>query len=406
MTAPTHLEYPGFGFDVLARDAASRARRGRLRTPHGAIETPAFIFCATKGSIKSVTLDDLERIGPQIILSNTYHMMLDPGGERVAARGGLHGFIGWQGPMLTDSGGFQIFSLGHGSVADEIKGRRDTGRERTLLEIDEEGAVFRSYLDGKIERLSPERSIEVQRQLGADLIVAFDECTPFHIERQGTALSTARTHRWADRSLEEFARRHDGRQALMGVIQGGVYEDLRRQSAEFIASRPFFGHAVGGSLGAEKEQMYDVVDLTMGILRASGPENRPVHLLGIGGVDDIWHGVERGIDTFECVSPTRIARHGWALCRDEPGFKINLRNARFKADDSPVHGARDGEPCDCPVCERHSRAFLHHLIRAGEIQGMRLLTLANLHFMTRLMREVRLSLEEGRFAETKQEWLG
>ena len=394
MTEPA---YPGFDFEVLARDPGSRARRGRLVTPHGEVATPAFIFCATKGTVKAAGPEDLERAGAQIILSNTYHMMLRPGGELVERLGGLHAFSGWRGPMLTDSGGFQVFSLGHGSVAGEIKGRRAPGREKTLLRISEEGALFRSYVDGSTVLLDPERSMRVQRQLGADLVVTFDECTPFHSSREYTQRSMERTHRWADRCLAEFERTHDGRQALYGILQGGVYEDLRREAAEFITSRPFFGNAVGGSLGAEPEQMYEVVDWALSSLG----RDRPVHLLGIGGTRDVWEGVERGVDTFDCVAPTRIARHGWALTRKEPKGRINLRNARFKLDESPID-----EDCECPTCRRFSRAYLHYLFKAGEIQAMHHVTVANIYFMTRLMKEIRGSLEEGRFPEAKRTWLG
>lgn len=396
-TGVTRLAYPGFDFRVLAEDPGSRARLGRLVTPHGEVATPAFIFCATKGTVKAAGPEDLERAGAQIILSNTYHMMLRPGGELVERLGGLHAFCGWDGPMLTDSGGFQVFSLGHGSVADEIKGRRTPGREKTLLSLGEEGAVFRSYVDGRTEVLDPERSMRVQRQLGADLVVTFDECTPFHSSREYTRRSMEMTHRWADRCLAEFERTHDGRQALYGILQGGVYDDLRTEAAQFISSRPFFGNAVGGSLGAEPDQMYEVVD---GALSSLG-RDRPVHLLGIGGARDIWESVERGVDTFDCVSPTRIARHGWALTKKYPKGRINLRNARFKLDESPID-----EDCGCPTCRRFSRAYLHYLLKAGEIQAMHHVTVCNMHFMTRLMREIRGSLEEGRFSEAKRTWLG
>lgn len=390
--------YPGFDFQVVRQDPASRARLGRLKTPHGSVDTPAFIFCATKGTIKVASPEDLERAGAQIILSNTYHMMLRPGGEVVERLGGLHKFTGWRGPMLTDSGGFQVFSLGHGSVADEIKGRgRRTGREKTLLKVNEKGAVFRSYLDGKRELLTPERSMEIQRQLGPDLVVSFDECTPFHVSRDYTRKSMERTHRWADRCLAQFDRTHEGRQALYGILQGGVYEDLRAEAGRYVSSRPFFGHAIGGSLGAEKQQMYEVVDFAQQHLT----RDRPVHLLGIGGVDDIWEGVQRGVDTFDCVSPTRIARHGWALTRKAPKWRINLKNARFKLDESPID-----EDCDCPTCQRFSRAYLHYLFKAGEIQAMHYVTVCNMHFMTRLMGEIRTSLAEGRFAAAKKAWLG
>jgi len=404
------IDYPGFGFTVTTQAVTGRARRGRLTTPHGVVETPAFIFCATKGAIKGCGMEDLEAAGAQMALSNTYHMMLRPGGERVERLGGLHRFTGWRGPMLTDSGGFQVFSLGHGSVADEIKGR--TAGEaprfaRSILKISEEGALFRSYIDGSRQLLTPERSIQEQTQLGADLIVVLDECTPYHVDRGYTRRSLEMTHRWADRCLVEFRRLRQGealagerRQALYGIVQGGIYTDLRRQGAEAISQRPFFGHAIGGSLGAEKGQMYDVVEVTQERLS----RERPVHLLGIGEVGDIWEGVERGIDTFDCVHPTRIARHGMALHREagEAGkWRINLRNARFAEDPRPL-----SEDCLCPTCARYSRAYLHYCQKAGEMRGTQLLSIHNVHFMVRLMAEVRASLDAGLFAEAKREWLG
>lgn len=237
-------------------------------------------------------------------------MMLSPGPEIVAEHGGLQKFTAWRGPMLTDSGGYQIFSMGHGCVSHEIKGNRNNDAEKTsLIKIDEEGAVFRSYVDGSIEKLSPERSIETQRQLGADLIVVLDECTPFHVDKEYTAASTRRSHRWALRSLAEFKRTNTHTQALYGIVQGGTHLDLRDESADFINRHDFFGIAIGGSLGDTKTAMHDIVTYTRAKLR----DDRPVHLLGIGGVIDIFHGVRQGIDTFDCVSPTRLARHGGCL---------------------------------------------------------------------------------------------
>jgi queuine tRNA-ribosyltransferase len=311
----TMTDYPGFGFEIVARDEASRARLGRLQTPHGTIMTPAFIFCATKGAVKAAGPSELADANADIILANTYHLLIQPGPDLVARMGGLHKFMAWSGPMLTDSGGFQIFSLGAGTEAEEVKGNRPDKRNPLLTELTDEGATFRSPRDGAYHHLTPEKSIDIQRKLGADLIVVLDECTPFHVDRDYTARSLEMTHRWADRSLAEFERHHDGRQALYGVIQGGIYEDLRREGAEFVASRPFFGHAVGGCLGAHKDQMYDIVDYATRPLAAY---ERPIHLLGIGGMRDIWEGVALGIDTFDCVTPTRIARHGWAHAQRPP----------------------------------------------------------------------------------------
>lgn len=390
-------ESGGFSFTITARDPASRARLGRLATPHGVLSTPAFVFCATKAAIKGLTPAQMVEAGAEIILSNTYHLMVQPGAAVVAAHGGLHGFTGWSGPMLTDSGGFQIFSMGHGSIADEIKGRRSQTRETTLIKVTEDGATFRSYLDGRRLFLSPEESIRIQRGLGADLIFQFDECTPFHADRAYTARSMAMSHRWGDRCLAEFARADDGLQALYGIIQGGVHPDLRRDSARITAERPFFGTAVGGSLGADKAQMYDVVAMA---LEAAHPA-RPVHLLGIGGIADILACVRLGIDSFDCVGPTRIARHGWALVEGAPGERINLRNARFRSDQGPLD-----PKCTGYCCRTFSRAYLHHLFRADELLGMQVMTLHNVATMTRLMRDVRAGIADGTLDQVQARWLG
>mmetsp|Transcript_11813 Transcript_11813/g.11455 ORF Transcript_11813/g.11455 Transcript_11813/m.11455 type:complete len:560 (+) Transcript_11813:71-1750(+) len=306
------VEYKNFGFELIKQDGKTRSRLGKVTTPHGVIYTPNFVFCATKAAMKAITPAQLWEAGSQIILSNTYHLMLTPGPEIIEQMGGLQKFTGWRGPMLTDSGGYQIFSMGFGSVSSEIKGKRDTvamGWNQTLIKIDESGATFRSYVDGTIHYLTPERSIDIQRQLGADLIVVLDECTPFNVDKDYTAESMRRSHRWAIRSLTEFNRTDDGKQALYGIIQGGIYEDLRDESTAFINNHAFFGTAIGGSLGASKKDMHDIVAYT----RARVRDDRPVHLLGIGGVRDIFHGVRHGIDTFDCVHPSRLGRHGGAL---------------------------------------------------------------------------------------------
>lgn len=381
-----------FSFQITRESSTTRARCGVLTTPHGTLETPAFIFCATKAAMKGVTTAQMREAQTQIILSNTYHLMLQPGAETVAALGGLHKFMGWDGPMLTDSGGFQIFSLGHGSVANEIKGKRTTHRPNTLLKISEEGAKFKSYLDGSMHLLTPERSIQIQRQLGADLIVVLDECTPFHVSKDYTARSLELSHRWALRSLAEFERTdHDPHQALYGIIQGGIYDDLRREGAEFVNSQPFFGNAVGGSLGADKEQMAAVVDMTMSYLNRA----RPTHLLGIGGVDDIFRGVKAGIDTFDCVHPTRLARHGGALVRHD---QLNLFNASHRHNPQPLES-----DCPCYTCRTFSRGYLHHLLKAKELVAYTLLSLHNVCFMNRLLQEIREGIMD--LATVEKRWL-
>jgi queuine tRNA-ribosyltransferase len=395
-----------FNFTITHRSPSSKARLGKLSTPHGLVDTPAFIFCATKAAIKGATPQHMREENTQIILSNTYHLMLQPGPEIVKKMGGLHTFMGWDGPMLTDSGGFQIFSLGHGSVAEEVKGRRQSSRPKSLLKINEEGATFKSYIDGKRHTLTPEKSIQVQRALGADLIVVLDECTPFHVDKSYTERSMHLSHRWAERSLKEFQKGPDDIQALYGITQGGVYPDLRKESADFVNSLPFFGHAVGGSLGANKAQMAEVVEMAMEPL----DPYRPVHLLGVGGVSDIFYGVQQGIDTFDCVHPTRLARHGgalvpphiWETLDEDPRDRehMNLRNARFREDPRPID-----ETCRCRTCKTYSRSYLHHLLKAGELLAMHALTVHNVHFMNRLLSAIRQAIARNQLDEEKKKWI-
>ncbi|MCE9508559.1 MAG: tRNA guanosine(34) transglycosylase Tgt [Alphaproteobacteria bacterium] len=385
-----------FSFNITHKDPQSRARIGRLTTPHGAIDTPNFIFCGTKASVKGLSPLQLREAGTDIILSNTYHLMLSPGPDLIAEMGGLHKFMNWDGPLFTDSGGFQIFSLGHGSVADEIKGRRTTNRPKTFLKISEEGAEFRSYLDGKKFFLTPESSIQIQRKLGADLIVQLDECTPFHADKEYTARSMEMSMRWGDRSLAEHERHDDGKQAMYGIVQGGVYPELRKISCEYTRDRDFFSTAIGGSLGSNKEQMYEVVAMCSEHIHQS----RPVHLLGIGSFIDIFTNVRQGIDTFDCVSPTRTARHGWALVKGAPKERVNLRNAQFMKDPTPVD-----ETCGCYTCRNHSKSYIHHLFRVGETLGMQLLSIHNVFTMNRLMREVRAAIAGGMLDAVQKEWV-
>jgi queuine tRNA-ribosyltransferase len=394
--------YNNFSFTITFRSEVDRARLGRLLTPHGIIETPAFIFCATKAAIKGVSPVDMKTSGTQFILSNTYHLMLQPGSEVIQKLGGLHRFMGWDGPMLTDSGGFQIFSLGHGSVADEIKGRRSKVQTKSVLKITEVGALFKSYIDGRMHLLTPERSIEIQRELGPDLVVVLDECTPFHVDKEYTKQSMEMSHRWGLRSLQEFQRGDDGRQAIYGIVQGGVFEDLRAESCDFVNRHPFFGQAIGGSLGADKQQMRDVVSYTA---RQLDP-TRPIHLLGIGGVSDIFSGVADGIDTFDCVHPTRLARHGGALVRPHnlPEGKnsdhINLHNGIFRLDESAIES-----DCPCMVCQKYSRGYLHHLFKAKELLAFQLLSIHNVAFMNRLMLAIREAIKNNTLNEERKQWL-
>ena len=392
-----------FNWVIKNQSTTSRARTGIIKTPHGEIETPAFIFCATKAALKSLNIEDAIKSGTQIILSNTYHLMLQPGGEIISKHGGLHKFMNWTGPMLTDSGGFQIFSLGYGSVADEIKSRNlNNKRNKSLLKISEEGALFKSYVDGSNQLLTPEKSISIQRQIGADLILVFDECTPFHADKEYTTLSMERSHRWAKRSVDVFQADQEfgsccgsaGQQALYGIIQGGIYHDLRDISIKFNLENDFFGLAIGGSLGSSKKQMYEVVEYTSSKLS----DRKPVHLLGIGDPKDIWSLVKHGIDTFDCVSPTRLARHGAALSKNQDG-KINIKNSSNREDLTPLDKA-----CHCLTCTNYSKAYLHHLFKTNELLGFQLLTLHNVYFMNTLMKYIRESINNNKLEEAERKW--
>ena len=405
-----------FGFELQKR--VGEARLGRIDTPHGSIATPAFVAVGTQATVKGLSSDSLAATGTQVIFANTYHLYLRPGPEIVSAHGGLHEFMAWRRPVMTDSGGFQVFSLGAGiehgvgKVASIFPGEepRETGGkrggpEKSMVEVDEEGVRFRSHIDGSERMLTPEKSIEIQRHLGADMILAFDECTsPLH-DRDYTERSMERTHRWAERSLAAFTGEgpvHPYRQALFGIVQGGAFEELRGRSAQFIGAMEFDGIAIGGNLGQTHEDMYRVIEWTNSYL----PEGKPRHLLGIGDVPALFEGVERGCDTFDCVAPTRNARNGGLLKRFDddgaplPNFRLNLRNARFAEDTRPVD-----EECDCLTCRTVSRAYLRHLFKAGETLGPQLATIHNLRFMTRLFEDMRGALAEGTFAELKAQWL-
>jgi len=383
-------------FEVISQDENSKARVGVLKTVHGNLETPAFIFCGTKATVKGVLPSSLIETDTQIILSNTYHLMLQPGSEVIANSGGLQKFTNWNGPMMTDSGGYQIFSLGHGSVSEEIKGKNLTGRNKSLLKITEEGASFKNYLNGDKILLTPEKSIDIQRDLGADLIFVLDECTPYNVDKNYTEKSMHMTHRWAKRCMKNFKSDNkkyvaengsSGKQRLYGIIQGGVYGDLRKQACEEICSMNFDGLAIGGSLGGTKEQMYEVFDFCSSSIDSS----RPVHVLGIGGLDDILEGVSRGFDTFDCVSPTRIARHGVMLSKNKKKG-INLNNSSFKNDHSPLD-----ENSEINIGRNYSKAYIHHLFKSNEILGMTILSIYNIWFMNNFLMQIRKSIHEKRF---------
>ena len=380
---------------IDARDPGSRARSGILTTAHGTVRTPAFVPLATKATVKGLLPAEVAGLGFDMVLGNTFHLHLDPGDELIAGLGGLHRFMAWERPIVTDSGGFQVFSMGHGTVADEIKGRASHGAERQgrILAIEEDGVRYRSYVDGSEKFMAPETSMQIQANLGSDLALVFDECTPFHVDREYTARSTERTHRWLARCLDWHAAHGPEDQLVYGIVQGGVHEDLRVESAQAIAASGCDGIAIGGSLGADKPQMYEVVGWTTAVL----PEDRPRHLLGIGDIDDLIAGVELGIDTFDCAMPTRLGRHGMALIpAPQERWRVDLTAARWKTSDEPIL-----EGCPCPACAiGFSRGYLRYMAKAREITAQRLLTLHNLAFVERLMRRLRESIAAGTLAQT------
>jgi queuine tRNA-ribosyltransferase len=361
----------GFGFTLEARDG--RARAGRLETPHGIVETPVFMPVGTAGAVKAVLHRDLREIGAKILLANTYHLMLRPGDAVVAGLGGLHGFTGWQGPFLTDSGGYQVFSLA------------------ALRRLDEEGVRFQSHLDGSPHLLTPERSIELQQNLGADIAMAFDECPPGDAPREAVAAATARTTRWAARSRAAHTRAD---QWLFGIVQGGVHLDLREESARALAAIGFPGYAIGGlSVGEPKAGRDRVLEHLDPIL----PQDRPRYLMGVGTPEDLIDGVARGVDMFDCVLPTRNARNGQLFTSRG---RLAIRNARYRDDPRPPD-----PDCACPTCRSASRAYLRHLHLANEMTAATLMTVHNLFFYLDMMGALRQSIRLGRFESWRGETL-
>ena len=372
-------------FRIDARDGSARA--GVLSLAHGEVRTPAFVPLASTGTVKGLHASEVAELGYDMVLGNTFHLFIRPGAEHVAEMGGLHEFMAWDRPIITDSGGFQVFSLGHGSVADEIKRRRSRDQSK-VIEISEDGVLFSSYVDGSERFMGPETSMEVQALLGSDVALAFDECTPAHADRDYTARAMQRTHRWLDRCLAWRREHPQPDQLFMGIVQGGVHEDLRAESAERVAAATPDAVAVGGSLGETKEEMHTVVGWSLRGL----PDEAPRHLLGIGDVDDILSAVAAGIDTFDCATPTRLGRHGTALVPDpERRFRLDLAKGRHAGSREPI-----AEGCPCPACREHTRGYIHYLIRAEELTAVRLVTLHNLVFMRELMTGIRSAVAEGR----------
>jgi queuine tRNA-ribosyltransferase len=360
MSAPLH-------FELLHVDAKTQARRGRLHTPHGTIETPVFMPVGTQGSVKAIAPDDLRTLGAQIILGNTYHLMLRPGEQLIKRLGGLHKFIAWDRAMLTDSGGFQVYSLS------------------TARKITEEGAAFQSHIDGSRHMLSPERSIEIQEALGADVIMAFDECPPSNSERRYLEDSLARTTRWLGRCVKAWSK---GPSSLFGIVQGGTHEDLRTRHVVEVCAHDLPGYALGGyAVGEAPDQMYAGVGFTAPLL----PKDKPRYLMGVGTPQDLVTCVGAGVDMFDCVLPTRTARNGLLFTSEG---RLVIKNAKHIDDERPLD-----PKCSCYTCRTFSRAYLRHLFIAQEIVAMRLNTIHNLHFFLTLMKEAREAIEQDRYAD-------
>ncbi|CRH02839.1 queuine tRNA-ribosyltransferase, putative [Plasmodium relictum] len=467
------FDYPFFDFTILKENQKEndKSRIGIIKTPRGSIETPNFLFCATKACMKSTPIDFLKNSKTQIILSNTFHLLIQPKPHIIFQLGGLHKFMNWKNPILTDSGGYQIFSMSYGSVANEIKRnsnnkfedmKNETTKNSTtenevnkknekkksnnnktnqlnngyILKINERGAVYKSYHDGSIGLLSPETSIQSQYLLGSDFILVLDECTPYHVNKEYTERSMHRSHRWYLRCLLEFykannmANYHDylndiynkkyktnekwrkrdkNKQALYGIIQGGIYNDLRKKSCDFVCSLPFFGLCIGGCLGKNKEMMYSVIESTMNFIKIK----KPIHLLGIGQIRDIFFGVKKGLDTFDCVIPSRLARHGYFLCKVQNIKDIEKKLCRvlkseyvkiklsiFKLDNNPLE-----KDCDCYTCLNYSRAYLHFLYKISDNLLGTLLTIHNVNYMNQLMSEIRNAIKENNLEKIEKKWI-
>ena len=359
-------------FEYKVLSSQGHARAGVFSTPHGDLETPIFAPVGTQATVKTLTPAQLDELGASLVLANTYHLYLRPGDELVAEMGGLHRFMQWPHPMLTDSGGYQVFSLAQ------------------TRKIDDEGVAFKSHIDGSTHRFTPEKSIQIQENLGADIIMAFDECSDPN-DHAYSIIAMERTHRWAERSL---AAKKRSDQALFGIIQGGVDPDLRTASAQFISSLPFPGIAIGGlSVGETKEEMHATLDIVTSLL----PENKPRYLMGVGTPEDLINGIARGIDIFDCVLPTRLARHNAAFSSEG---RLNLMNATFAHDKRPID-----EACNCYTCRTFSRAYLRHLIVAKELLAGTLLSIHNLHALIQLVKDIRISIMDNTFESKVPTWL-
>ena len=393
-------------FELKSKDKNSRARAGIIHTDHGDIETPIFMPVGTQATVKTLDSRDLSDMQAQIILGNTYHLHLRPGENVIAEAGGLHKFINWDKPILTDSGGFQVFSLGlqkksENKVAVKKMNQQEEVPPEQLVSIDEEGVTFKSHIDGSTHRFTPESAIDTEHRLGADIIMAFDECTPDTASREYTAEAMERTHRWAERSFtahEKNTTYHGYRQFLFGIIQGANYEDLRKESAQFISSLNFDGIAIGGeSIGYNMEATANILDWVYPLI----PENKPRYAMGVGLYPaDLLVAIEHGVDMFDCVAPTRLARHGMLFCFDkEKKHRLNIKNVRYIKDAGPIDA-----DCDCSTCLNYSRAYLHHLFAADEMTGLRLASIHNLRFMLKLMEQARQAIGADSWQNLLKKW--
>jgi len=382
-------------FRIIKKSRKSEARLGIIKTKYGVLHTPAFFPVATQGTVKTLSLEDVKEIGFEGILCNTYHLFLRPGSHLIKSYGGLHRFLNFNGVIVTDSGGFQVFSLGKGLeqrigkfVKGSLKESKKIGSKTSLVKVKEEGVYFKSHLDGREHFLSPEKSIKIQQDLGADIIFAFDECTSPFDDFAETKKALERTHRWAERSLVAFQNQNKNKsknQALFGIVQGGGYKNLRGESAKFIGSLDFDGFGLGGWFGENKKEMFEILAWTISFL----PENKPRHLLGVGYLEDIKKTIEQGVDLFDCVYPTRFARHGVVFLAN--GKLLDLKKAKFLSDKKPID-----KNCDCFVCRNYSKGYLCHLLRAGEMTVLRLLTYHNLWFFKKFIEDLRQKIYDNK----------
>lgn len=365
-----------FSFELIHESKKSAARVGRIHTPHGVIDTPNFVAVGTNGTLKSLDNAMVSSIGLQLMFCNTYHLLLQPGAEVIAQAGGLHRFMSRKLPIITDSGGFQVFSLAYGSVASELKSQGTKKHDHSVLKIDDDGVLFRSYRDGQKFLLTPETSVLAQKALGADIIIPFDELPPYHISPKALEISLERTHAWEKRSLDEHLK-HPNSQAMYAVIHGGIDPVLRKKSIDYLTSLPFDGFAIGGSVGKTKQEMVQMLAFTMPRL----PKHAPNHLLGIGDLDSLEQCIPLGVDTFDSSYPTKAARHGVAFTKNGP---LKITKGCYKTSFEPLE-----EGCQCPTCQHFHVGYLHHLFKAKELTALSLTSVHNLYFMVKLMESYR-----------------